>query len=240
MPLNSVFIEKYNETILLSPFQAKAIGCAVLACGPGCRLLVFGLGNDTPLWLGLNKDGHTQFLESNENWIEKSILLYPGLNVAIMPTFGFTVASSANVTEGELSACEIPSFLRGSTWDVIVVDGPPGHSQTDPGRAVAIYWAANLATPSTDVFVDDYNRPLEKRFADEFLASRRLGASVVISASDLVRSRMLFWSMGSPIGTAKYWAASKAELPSKSITPGKSAMLYDSRWPVSDRRRWWS
>ena len=212
MPLTSVFMEKYNDTILLSPFQAKAIGCAVLACGPGCRLLVFGLGNDTPLWLRLNKDGHTQFLESSENWIEKSMLLYPGLNVAIMPTFGFTVASSAILTERELSACEMPSFLRGSTWDVIVVDGPPGHRQTDPGRAVAIYWAANLATPSTDVFVDDYDRRLERRFADEFLSRRRSGVSVVVSASDLVRGRMLFWSMGSPIGAAKYWAASKAEL----------------------------
>jgi hypothetical protein len=74
----------YNRNILLSPFQAQTIGSAILSRMPGCNLLVFGLGNDTGLWLSLNKTGRTQFLESSEKWIHRTKRQHPALSVALL------------------------------------------------------------------------------------------------------------------------------------------------------------
>ena len=41
-----------------------------------CKLLVFGLGNDSYLWNKINKDGTSYFIEDNQDWIKK----FNGLN----------------------------------------------------------------------------------------------------------------------------------------------------------------
>jgi hypothetical protein len=198
MPISEIFQRCYNEKILLSHYQAKIIASAIRARGPGCRLLVFGLGNDTGLWLKLNELGTTLFMETDPGWVETARAAHPGLPFCMMPTFGITVATSGGLTRHILEALEMPEMLRGSTWDVILVDAPPGFLDETPGRAVSIYWAAQLAAASADIFVDDYNRALERHFADLYIRQARPGLNMVIPASDAVSQRQLFWSVGRP------------------------------------------
>jgi hypothetical protein len=198
MGVEDVFARWYNDSILLSPFQAKAIAGAIKSHAPGCRLLVFGVGNDTGLWLNLNDDGTTLFLETEAEWAAAARAKYPAVDVCIMPAFGTTVATSFALTGAQLAAFEMPAALRGTRWDVILVDAPKGHQPQDPGRAVSIFWAAALAAPAADIFVDDYDRPLERAFADALIRRARPGLNIVVPASDAVPHRHLFWSMGRP------------------------------------------
>jgi hypothetical protein len=198
MFVKEIFARWYSKYILLSPFQAKVTAGAIRLRAPGCRLLVFGLGNDTGLWLNLNADGTTLFLETEAEWAAAARAKYPAVDVCIMPAFGTTVATSFALTGAQLAAFEMPAALRGTRWDVILVDAPKGHQPQDPGRAVAIFWAAALAAPAADIFVDDYDRPLERAFADVLIRRARPGLNTVVPASDAVPERQLFWSMGRP------------------------------------------
>ena len=188
----------YNRNILLSPFQAQTIGSAILSRMPGCNLLVFGLGNDTALWLSLNATGRTQFLESSPDWIHRTKQRHPTLAVALMPTFDLTVARSMSLGPPDFARFPVPPELTRTAWDVILVDGPPGDTPTDPGRAPAIAWAAILARPHTHIFIDDYDRPLERKLSDMLILSKRNTCSIAIPANDSVRNRILLWSAGHP------------------------------------------
>ena len=52
-----------------------------ITCWPGCRLLVFGTGYDTPLWHVLNRQGRTAFIEDDPYWIETATRSCPGVEV---------------------------------------------------------------------------------------------------------------------------------------------------------------
>ena len=78
------------------------------------------------------------------------------------------------------------------------MDGPPGHTPPDPGRAVAIHWASKLASKQTHVFVDDYQRSLETKFTTMLLDDKRENVSVIVPASKRRPQRRLYWSIGSP------------------------------------------
>ncbi|GAA2867553.1 hypothetical protein GGQ99_001277 [Aminobacter niigataensis] len=202
MRFKEAFENHYDSQIQLSPFQAQLIGSAIKSRSPGCRLLVFGVGYDTPLWLSLNDDGETHFLESSSEWIDVARAKTPEISVSLLPTFDLTVEKTASLSGSDLSKFPPPRELTQQQWDVIVVDGPPGFSPGDPGRAIAIYWASVLASPSSHVFCDDYERPLEARFANELLRGRPGSSSYVFPASDNIPYRKLFWSAGSPLPTA--------------------------------------
>jgi len=198
MSITEAFEHLYTSAIQLSPLQARAISLTIVARKQGCNLLVFGVGNDTGLWLRLNDKGHTHFLETSQEWLQTVLTDHPSLSVSLMPTFGLTVASSQTLTEKDLTPFAILPELLAVKWDVIIVDAPPGYTPSDPGRAVAIYWAAKLAHPLTDVFVDDYERALEQHFADEYLRKRRQTSTLIVPASDAYSSRKLLWSMARP------------------------------------------
>src|SRR5690606_27286497 len=83
-------------------------------------------------------------------------------------------------------------ILAERKWDVILVDGPQGYKPQHPGRALPIWWAAQLRSPHTHVFVDDYNRPLEQSFADLLLG----GNSGKIVLPNEKRKGSMLWSMG--------------------------------------------
>ncbi len=194
-----MFRESYSNSVQLSRYQAQAIGAAILSRSPGCRLLVFGLGHDTGLWLRLNATGMTHFLETSAEWMAIVGARHADISCGIMPDFGITVRTSMALTDEQLARCVIPDDIRYVEWDVILVDAPPGYEPQLPGRAVAIYWASRMADRRTHVFVDDYDRPLEAAFADRFLRTREGSCSTVIQASEQVADRKLFWSMGDPL-----------------------------------------
>ena len=78
------------------------------------------------------------------------------------------VADSLRPDPARLAAYPEPPGLRDVKWDIILVDGPAGYADDKPGRALPIYWAHKYATPETHVFVDDYDRPLERNHCSAF------------------------------------------------------------------------
>ena len=64
-----------------------------------------------------------------------------------------------------------PPFLRGTQWDVILVDAPAGGGGADnAGRMKPIFWASRLLARDGHVFVHDAERPIERRFGERYLA----------------------------------------------------------------------
>lgn len=196
LQFRDAFAANYNDQIQVSQYQCQAIGGAIRSRSPGCRMLVFGVGNDTPLWLALNPDGETHFLEGDQNWIAAIKEKIPDISIALFPDHGTTVQGSATMGAGDLSRFPPPPHLSNREWDVILVDGPLGYAPDDPGRAISIYWASKLASDRTHVFVDDYDRDIEMKFADELLKARDT-ASMIVPSSDKASYRKMFWSMGS-------------------------------------------
>lgn len=200
----ATFRENYNSNIQLSPHQTQLIGAAIRTRAPGCRMLVFGAGHDTPLWLSLNKDGHTVILETSDKWAEVACNAHPDALIELMSAQSLTVAQSLEVTVDEIKSYRPPHHLANQEWDVILVDAPPGYKPTDPGRAIAIAWAYHLAGPGTHVFIDDYERAIERKFADALIRGRANSASYVIQASDTASHRLLLWSSGVPTQHAQF------------------------------------
>src|SRR5262245_28098690 len=46
---------------------------------PRCRLLVFGLGHDAPMWQRINHNGLTLFIEDQKDWYERTLRRYPDI-----------------------------------------------------------------------------------------------------------------------------------------------------------------
>lgn len=180
--------------------QIFAIAAAISAMGPKPNVLVFGLGNDSPLWHSLNEGGYTRFVEDNAKWLKMQKERFPYLNIEQISYGDRTVATSLPLKTEELDRYPVPQCLLGKQWDVIVVDSPMGHQSHRPGRSLSIYWTWKIAGPQCQVFVDDYNRPLERTYADYFFRSRRPWN---VEIPRLVRKGeksggMLLWSMGLP------------------------------------------
>ncbi len=197
----SLFASAYDPKIQLSPYQLRVILGAIAARRPGCRLLVFGAGLDTPFWRGANPDGETLFLETDPEWIS-SASEDGEEDILQMPTFGLTVERCMKMHRSELERCQPPETLTARGWDVVLVDGPPGHHADLPGRAVAIYWAWRLAGEGGDVFVHDFERRLETAYSHYFLRDRRKAPSVVVPAGPGARRQQLFWSIGDPLAAS--------------------------------------
>ena len=80
----------------------------------------------------------------------------------------------------------------GSTrWDIILIDGPAGYEPDKPGRSLPIYWAHKYSDPHTHIFVDDYERPLEREYCDFFLGKAR--ASTILPSHG---KGEMFWRIG--------------------------------------------
>src|SRR5207302_10994417 len=64
--------------IQLTARQLARITAAVRS-HPGCRLLVFGLGNDSAYWHAINRGGRTVFLEDDAGWMRTVLARHPEL-----------------------------------------------------------------------------------------------------------------------------------------------------------------
>jgi glucuronoxylan 4-O-methyltransferase len=136
-----------------------------------CNMLVFGLGDDSPVWAATNTGGYTLFIEDDAEWIDRIIQRDSALNV-----YHHTYTSTRRNWEQLLSSSkkllmDIPASILERDWDIILVDAPAGYKPDLPGRMQSIYTAATLATPGTDVFVHDVDRPVEDTYSREFLGA---------------------------------------------------------------------
>jgi hypothetical protein len=198
--LGAILADTYDPAAQISPSQIEVIASTVLARGPDCRLLVFGVGHDTPVWQRLNLGGTTLFVESSIAFIADAVRRTPGADV-LQFDFGphSTVFGSMGLTLAEIDAVPLPGRLAERKWDVILVDGPAGYHMTDPGRAIPIRWASRLMTRRTHVFVDDYNRPVERHFAD--LLIRFDNPPCAVLANECEAGKSMLWRIGRSLAT---------------------------------------
>lgn len=190
----SALAEQYTDEIQLAPQQIEIIANTVRGRAPGCRLLVFGLGRDAAMWQRLNADGCTVFVEDNDFWARHVLARHPDFQVLRVSYAGRTVADSLPLNDESMQALArfpLPPELEGTEWDVIVVDAPFGYNDGCPGRSVPLHWTRQLMSPSTHVFVDDYERPLERAYADAMIAPRCAHSLVVRRPG-----HDMFWGLG--------------------------------------------
>jgi hypothetical protein len=195
--VSRVFRQHYNDNTQMAASQIEAIAAAIKSRGPHCNMLVFGLGNDSPLWAALNDDGYTLFLEDVGDWITKIVSAHPTLNVQRVSYAGTTVASALESPVQTVEMAKVPLFLLERQWDVIVIDGPMGYAPNLPGRALPICWARQICRRSTHIFVDDYDRKLERAYSD-FLFKDRSSSRVVMPrpATSKVGASSMLWLIG--------------------------------------------
>ncbi len=195
--VSQIFRLHYHEDTQMAAPQIEAIAAAIKSRSPRCNMLVFGLGNDSPLWAALNSTGYTLFLEDVEEWIAKIVGIYPTLNVKRVSYAGTTVASALQAPSQTIETAKAPPFLLERKWDVIVIDGPMGYAPQLPGRALPICWTRQICQRSTHIFVDDFDRKLEQAYSD-FLFKDRSSSRVVLPrpATDKVHASSMLWLIG--------------------------------------------
>ena len=185
-----IIARRYDPRIQIAPPQIEAIAGAIATRQPRCNLLVFGAGHDSALWAEINSGGQTLFVEDNATWAAEAEAA--GLTVARHDYGGITVAASLAMPDAVIASAIVPPFLAATPWNVILIDGPAGWRDVDPGRALPLCWAARLADPATHVFLHDCERRLEGTFARRLLLPR--GPWTIIPASGT--TRQLLWSIG--------------------------------------------
>eukprot|EP00823_Brevimastigomonas_motovehiculus_P002725 TRINITY_DN163_c0_g1_i1.p1 TRINITY_DN163_c0_g1~~TRINITY_DN163_c0_g1_i1.p1 ORF type:complete len:281 (+),score=53.51 TRINITY_DN163_c0_g1_i1:72-914(+) len=149
-----------------------------------CNVLIFGLGRDTPFYLMANDRGRTIFIENDAEWIARTPLpdVVQSRASVVQYTYQTQLKDSMNLLNDpnrheKLFMSSLPKDILLSTdWDVIIVDAPFGMETAlmdAPGRMMSIYTASLLAhqgRPRTvHVFVHDYDRVVERTYADRLL-----------------------------------------------------------------------
>lgn len=168
MDYDAQFRELYNKDILLSPAQAYVIAQQICMLDRQCNMLVFGCGNDSLMWHKLNCNGNTMFMETSPQWRDMILSKCPDLNILLYDVGKNTVSHSLNL---EIDLLPYPDALAQYSWDIILVDGPEGYGPDKPGRALPIIWTSQIRNEKTHIFVDDYNREVERIYTDKFIGN---------------------------------------------------------------------
>lgn len=144
-----------------------------------CRMLVYGVGRDSNLWLDANKGGTTVFLEDVRQWAAFARDVTPGIvvhDVSYGMVRRFMWPLLRRMPE-QLLMRDLPADVLNTPWDIILVDAPRGTRWSAPGRMKSVYTAAILGEKSgADVFVHDCHRAVERESADQFLRTDRFVA----------------------------------------------------------------
>lgn len=169
-------MRRLNE-VQLSGRELKIIIDAVKRKMP-CNFLVFGFGNDSALWAKINRGGNTVFLEDDKCWFQKA--MRPGLqSKAYLVDYLTERTEWKELLESPaLLDMALPPEIESQKWDVILVDAPAGWHDMTPGRMKSIFLSSRLADDSSDVFVHDCDRQIEKTYCDRFLKQENLMAEV--------------------------------------------------------------
>jgi uncharacterized protein (TIGR01627 family) len=139
------------------------------------NFLIFGVGKDSGLWLEINKNGKTVFLEDNADWLEQMRTIYADQEAYLVEyrtQLKDWLDLLVQYNQGSESlSLELPDHILQTKWDFIFVDAPAGYSDEMPGRMKSIYMAAQLANQNscTDVFVHDCERLVENIYTGYFL-----------------------------------------------------------------------
>ena len=111
-----------------------------------CNLLVFGLGNDSQFWASLNRRGRTIFLEDNEYWYKVILQRDPFIRAYLVNYQTRRSQWQELLDTPDLLIMSLPEEIQMTSWDIILVDGPNGFNDDNPGRMKSIYLASKLAS----------------------------------------------------------------------------------------------
>uniref|UniRef100_A0A1J3INX8 Protein IRX15-LIKE n=1 Tax=Noccaea caerulescens TaxID=107243 RepID=A0A1J3INX8_NOCCA len=182
--------------------ELSAISTAINSKSPNCNLLVFGLTHESLLWRSINFNGRTVFVDENPYAVSKFEQSNPGVE-AYDVVFSTKVSQAGKLlgyyktrpecrpvqnllfSDCKLGINDLPNFVYEIDWDVILIDGPFGYAADSPGRMAPIFTSAVLAKSkdsgkkkkrkkTTDVFVHEFGRKLERVYSEEFLCEENL------------------------------------------------------------------
>jgi uncharacterized protein (TIGR01627 family) len=168
-------VTKPPEGTQMGPEQIQEILSVLPKNG---NLLVWGLGNDSPFWHD-STDGKVVFIEDDipekkagTLWFDMITAKYPFLEAYAVHYTTDTVKSydkymrRTELWDIDLDIrAQLPNSVTNTRWDVILVDAPLGCCNVGPGRYQSIYTSKLLSNSDTHVFVDDYERKVEKQFS---------------------------------------------------------------------------
>lgn len=139
-----------------------------------CRFLVFGFGNDSYFWMKLNEGGKTVFLEDEVGWFDQVSQQYPELK-------GYVVSYDTQrrhwrdlLDRPTKLQMDLPEEVVAEKYGCILVDGPHGWVDTNPGRMKSIFEASRLIDKGGDIFVHDTDREVEKAYCDQYFGKGEL------------------------------------------------------------------
>lgn len=160
----------------LSEAEYELIAETLIAKTP-CNMLVFGVGRDSRLWININGQGNTVFLEDNLVWFDRISAEIPQIQAYFVTynTERKQWLTLLNSNEAEL-LLDLPREVSETKWDIVFVDAPEGWSDEKPGRMKSIFTAAKLAHSSKGcaVFVHDCDRQVEAIYSQKFLHAKNL------------------------------------------------------------------
>jgi glucuronoxylan 4-O-methyltransferase len=176
-------IDKYlsENQVCLSKKEVKCVLDTINSVKDS-NLLVFGVGNDSRIWIEAN-DGETLFIEDSLEWSNKIRELNPRIKI-VQFEYPKRIREWRYLLEKESELeIEFPSLVSGKQWDIIFVDAPLGNY--DPkkdyrdglepsGRMYSIYAASKLVKDGGYVLVHDCCRDIEIAYSDRFLKSSNL------------------------------------------------------------------
>lgn len=148
-----------------------------------CNMLVFGVGRDSQMWMDLNSEGTTVFLEDNEEWVQRIQNKTPLIKIYLVKyaTKCSEWRELLNISDPNALRLDLPQVILDTPWDIIFVDAPAGYSDAMPGRMKSIYMASLLANQHhhvSDVFVHDCDRKVEALFCSKYLHDENLQGTV--------------------------------------------------------------
>jgi hypothetical protein len=149
------------------------------AIRPPVNFLVFGMGNDSPLWSDLNRRGRTVFIEDQAEWFSKIQRENPSLEAYLVDYGTKLVQGMELIDHPERLAMDLPPEIRSTEWDVILVDGPAGYDNGTPGRMKSIYEASRLIKPGGRIFVHDQERAIEREYCGRYLVKGKVVAEAI-------------------------------------------------------------
>jgi len=164
----SVSAMRILNNIQLSPAQLKAISIIVKEKS-SCKLLIFGVGNDSIFLSRINRGGVTVFIENNRDWYQSITNVSNGLTVFLINYNTKRSDWKTLLHSPSLLDMTLPDDVKNEKWDIILVDGPDGQNDQSTGRMKSIFLASRLIKNSGDIFVHDCDREVEDIYSGKFL-----------------------------------------------------------------------
>ena len=179
-PKNAIIDDIMNQIKKTGDLQMEkyeyAFICNVVESIPNCNFLIFGTGRDSKLWLEVNKNNKTVFLEPDKKWADYAKEQNPLIDVRHVkyetkPDDYLNMFFEFKSTNIMKNIPKLPKDVIDTNWDVILIDSPVGYIN---GRMSSIFISHLLSNSDFNkknchVFLHDCERKIETLWGHLFL-----------------------------------------------------------------------